>query len=199
MKINKQKNPLLTKKVLIPLVSAVVIIGGIFIYLYISKASIFGWQPFAKPATSNINYGKPTEEQMKSGATIKQGASSQTTTKPTPGSGSGSDQPPAPVPQSNGTSTVQVTITSANQTATTLQVRAQVATVTNDGACTLTLTKSGIAPITQTAQLQPLASVSTCKGFDIPLSQMPAGQWNIAVHFSGNNLVGDASQTVTIQ
>jgi len=197
MKINKQKNPLFTKKVLIPVISIFVIVLGLFTYLYVSKSVFFGWQPFAKPTTSNINYSKPTEEQVKSGATIKQGAKSQGTTKSTPEGGS--DQPPAPVPQSNGTSTIQLTIISTNQTTTTLQIRAQVATVTSSGTCTLTMTKTGSAPISQVAQLQPYASVSTCRGFDIPLSQLPAGQWNIAIHFSSGNLVGDASQTVTIQ
>lgn len=187
------KKPLIITGSVVGLLLVVTIAGGVYLYKF--HGSLFGWQPnpIAQNSPSSINYKAPTPDQQAAGSAVKQ----QSLTNQTKGTTS-TDQPPAPVAQPNGQSIVQVTITAANQTTSVLQVRAQVDTVTNNGTCTLTLTKAGSTTVTQAASTQSYASISACKGFDVPLSQLPAGTWNLAVHFSGNNLVGDASQSITI-
>jgi cytoskeletal protein RodZ len=185
-----KKSILVTGSIVSILIIACIITG---IYLYKLHGNLFGWQPNPLPQNSSINYKAPTAEQKTAGSTTKQ----QSLSNQTKGT-SGTDQPPAPMTQPSGQSSVQMTITAANQTASVLQVRTQIDIVADSGTCTLTLTKAGSATITQTAGIQSFASISTCKGFDIPLSQLSSGIWNIALHFSGNNTIGDTSRTITI-
>lgn len=196
MKINKQQNPILRKRIVIPVAAALVIIIGTLSYLYISKTSFFGWQPSPTThGTQAIDYNKPTPEQVAAGDQTKQQALANKSAN------SGTDQPPAPAPaaQPNGKGVVEVIITAANQTSSALQIRTQISTATDTGTCTVTLTKSGATTVTQTAAVQPLATVTSCKGFDVPTSQLSTGSWHIALHFENASLTGDATKDVNIQ
>lgn len=112
--------------------------------------------------------------------------------------GSGSDTPPAPVPGPGGKSTVEVAITSTTQQPTTLQIRTVIYSVQGSGICTLSLTRSGYETVTQTAEIQPLPTTSTCKGFDIPLSQLATGNWQATVTFNNNAVTGTTTKSITI-
>lgn len=76
--------------------------------------------------------------------------------------------------------TLQATISASNQTETNLQIRVNINSVTSAGECTLVLS-NGVSRIERTAGIQPVASSSTCKGFDISLSELPAGAWNLTI------------------
>lgn len=102
-------------------------------------------------------------------------------------------------PQSNNSkSAVTVGITAANQNDATVQIRTIIYTPTNTGSCTLTLTK-GSTKITKTASVQALPSSTTCKGFDIPISELSAGKWQIMLHFENTELTGDATGSITVE
>lgn len=194
MKIrNRQK---LSKKVIIiGSILVVLVLAGtsLGVYLYKYHGSLFGWQP-SPNSSSAINYQKPTQEQSQAGTQTKQQSLSSSKS-----STSGTDQPPTPTPQQSGKSIVELLITAANQTSTTLQIRTQISSSTDSGTCTLTLSKNGSSSITQTASVQALATVTTCKGFDVPLSQLSSGSWHLGIHFENNTLTGDASRDITVQ
>jgi len=187
MKITTQKSK--KKLIIILTIVAIVIIGGGTVAAYVGK-----WGPFSSSESSKVNLKPATKEQQETGEKIKQSnADNAVQNKPT-----GSDQPPAPVPQTNGKSTVSVSITAANQNGTLLQVRSLIETVAN-GMCTLTLSRPGASVITKTADVQPLASSSTCQGFDIQTSGLSKGTWNMNLTFENSTIKGNASRTVDIQ
>lgn len=92
---------------------------------------------------------------------------------------------------------LDVHFTAVNQYEDTVQIRAEISELVNSGTCTLTLTK-GDATITKTANTQASASISTCQGFDIPVSELSPGEWNIHLTVTNNNNKGHATTTLTV-
>lgn len=57
------------------------------------------------------------------------------------------------------------------------------------GTCELTM-KSGNNTVTKTAEVINSASTSTCQGFDIPLSELPSGDWSVKIKVAADNKTG---------
>jgi cytoskeletal protein RodZ len=183
--MNAQKNK--KKIILFSVLALTLLVILIGTFAYFNKIWIF-----AEPTTSNLNLAPATSSQQKSGNQIKQdNADSKTTT--------GSDQPPAPVAQPSGKSLVTVSITAANQNSSALQIRALAEVVDSTGTCTLTLSKTGYTSIVKTSPVQALASSTTCQGFDIPVTNLAKGSWNIDLIFENSTLKGEAIKTIDIQ
>lgn len=169
----------------------------VFAYLYFGKGSLFGWSPF-NHGSGSINYAPPTKEEKQAGEdakkqTITNNPPNNSTTKPDTQqntSNSGTTEP---------SKAPNITITAANQNGSTLQVRTLIEQVTNQGQCTLTLSQNGNTPITNTADVQPLANSSTCKGFNIDVSSLATGKWTLAVTYQINGQKSSASQDITLQ
>jgi hypothetical protein len=53
--------------------------------------------------------------------------------------------------------------------------------------------------VTKTAAVQALPSNATCKGFDIPVSELVPGNWQAALHFENDTLTGDTTRGIVIQ
>ena len=174
--------------IIIAIVIAVLIGAGVFAYAY--KL----W-PFHASNASTIDTKPATKEQQNAGQQIKQTNADEDAKNKS----NGSDQPAAPVPQPSGKSSVTVSITAANQNSGVLQIRSLIETVDSTGTCTLTLTKSGLPTVTKTAGVQALASSSTCQGFNVPVSELAKGTWNLNLLFENGTLKGEASKTVDIQ
>lgn len=193
MKISQTSHK--ARNVILTGIGGVIIVIGLASYVFIAHGSFFGWTPY--PSKNSQGTNSATSEQLNNGTKIKEQSIQNNQTK----SGtSGSDQPPVPIPQSNGKSSVEVTLTAVNQTSTSLQIRSLISVLDTTGTCTLTLQKQGSSPsITRTAAVQALSNNVTCKGFDIPLDQLPAGDWQINLNFSSTQFSGSASQTVTIK
>ena len=60
------------------------------------------------------------------------------------------------------------------------------------GICNLTLT-SGSNTITKTVNIVAVASTSTCEGFDVPVSELSSGAWQISINIQS----GDKTGTIT--
>lgn len=146
---------------------------------------------------NSTNYGPATSDQKKNGDNIK--ANNTRSTTDSKSTLSGSDQPPAPTPIAGSSKkSVQVSFTSANQNGSTFQTRIQIDTVVNTGTCTLTLSKPGSADVVKTAGVQPLASTSTCQGFDIPTSELSSGTWHMNLSYDSSDFTGVAQKDITI-
>lgn len=175
------------KTLLLLLCSVVVIIAIIGLVLAYS----FKVWPFSRPLTPltpapSINYEKATDEQIKAGDDVKRDTVD-------------SDTPPVPVSQpGSDKKSVEIIITAANQNNDLLQVRTQIATVTSAGKCTLTLTRSGKV-VSKITDVQPLASTSTCMGFDVPVSELSVGSWQATLVYESDSLEGYASTLITIK
>ena len=178
-----------TKKVLLISCVILVLIAIPLIYVYAFNGNLFGWK---KPTTqdtnqnqNSVNYDPATIEQQKAGTTVKSGST---------------DSPPEPTPiPGSDKKNVQMTITAANQNGSTLQIRTLIGAVEDTGVCTLTLTSAGKSTVTKTVNSQALASTSTCKGFDIPVSELSAGTWHAFIEYTSTALIGSADQDIVIK
>lgn len=164
------------------MVLLILLTAAVFLYVYAFNGSFFGWKKNQSDKDASINYQPPTEEQKKAGDDIKQNSNN-------------SDQPPAPTPvPGTNKSQIEMTITAANQNGSMFQLRSLIYAIAGDGTCTLTLSKGGQV-VTKTAEVQALASTSTCKGFDIPTSELSPGTWSAALKFENETLTATTSKT----
>lgn len=134
--------------------------------------------------STNIDYNEPTINQINAGNSVKSSGSS--------------DTPPAPteIPGSDKKS-VQLMITSKNQTDTVFQIRALISAVENNGTCTLTLSNSN-KTVTKTAKSQALSTTSTCQGFDVPISELSSGSWDVLIEYNSDTLTGKVTEEIII-
>jgi hypothetical protein len=195
MKIPEQRSFPIKKLAVISLAVVLLIVATAGVYVYGFGGTLFGW-PAKQEATKagKINYDKPTDDQKKAGEEVKK--STTDGAKPNVG---GSDQTPAPVPQSNGKAKVELDITNTSQSNGTLHIGTLISATTASGTCTLTLTSGTKKPVTKTAAVQALPSNATCKGFDIPVSELVPGNWQAALHFENDTLTGDTTRGIVIQ
>jgi hypothetical protein len=179
-------------------VVAILLIAGLLagLYFYVLHGSLLGWSPVGKKSdSSDINYSKPTAEQIENGEEIKANSVSDKSEKP---GLSGSDQPTSPTPNTEGMSSVEVSITAVSQTSSLLQVRSLISAIDTAGTCTLVLKMSGHTPVTMSAGTQNLSNTSTCRGFDVPLSSLSPGNWQLNLTYTSPRLTGSVSKTVTV-
>ena len=142
------------------------------------------------PQTSSQNSAVDQQKQAQTlGSTIKQQSiqnAESSSTKQTNGS-----------QQTNDTQST-ISITGTNQSPTTFSVRTVIDKVIGSGTCTITLTHQ-TTKVTHMVDIQPLATTSTCKGFDIPLSQLSVGTWETSITFSGGGFSGSTTTQVEIR
>lgn len=60
------------------------------------------------------------------------------------------------------------------------------------GTCTLTMTKNG-RTITKSAEIFASASTSSCQGFDLPVSELSSGLWDINIKLQSGSRTGNIS------
>ena len=97
-------------------------------------------------------------------------------------------------PQYEGpSSTISETLTgSINYSAVagnTLIIRTTINQMVSSGFCEITLS-NGSKRVTKSSGLVQNPSSSTCQGFDIPTSELGAGNWNISIKVSGDGKTG---------
>lgn len=167
--------------------------------------SIFGFlvaSGFFSPRSDNSsrqqpNYDKPTDEQLEGGKAIEDYTDKQSNSGADPNS-VGSDRPEKPVAIPGSTKAeVKIIVSSSNQNDGVLQVRTLISSIVNDGTCTLTLTKNG-ATVTKVANVQALPGSSTCKGFDIPVTELSSGIWSATISFENSTLKGSSTSSVKV-
>ena len=189
------------KKLIIASSVVILLVAGALTYVYSLNGSLFGWKVSKNTTSDNnkINYGPATSEQQKSGTQTKSDSVNNNSdpAKPTTNS---SDTPPAPTPVPDSSKkSVLVAITAANQSGANFQIRTQINTVSDTGTCMLTLTKTGQPTVTKTAGVQAYASISTCKGFDVAVSELSLGTWQASISYDSSDLTGHISTSITIK
>lgn len=138
------------------------------------------------------------DEQIKAGTEIKKQSIDNTTSNNK--AQSGSDVPIEPqVISGSDKKSVNFDITSVNQDGENLVIRTLIQAIVSSGTCNLTMSNDQGGKYTSTAEVQPLPSSSTCKGFNVPINQLTQGEWNIVIEFSNNELFTSASKKVDIK
>jgi hypothetical protein len=172
----KNRSPVIITSLLI--LGLLLVLGGYTAIAY--RNHFWPFHPEAvQTSADKIDLNPPTSEQINTGKDIKNAA-----------------QDAANQPTIQG-SQVDLTITSVNQSSTSLQIRTLIQATTNNGTCSLTLTKNG-STVTRTASVQAAASSSTCEGFDIPLNELSAGKWQMTIKFNSGSINGEVSQEVSV-
>lgn len=180
MKINRSSNK---KPIILSLCVVVVAAAAIVTFLYLKNQS-----NKQQSETSDAKQQKAAGEQTKSNAVDASN-----------GKAEANDTPPAPQPiEGTSKSSVGVTMTASAQNGSMYQMRFQIDSPTTDGTCTLTLTK-GSSTVTKTANVQALAKISTCQGFDIPVSELSPGQWGAHLSYESSTLTGSTTSTISVQ
>jgi len=79
-----------------------------------------------------------------------------------------------------------VTITAASVNSDVLQIRALIQGVVSGGTCDLSIVQNGAAVLSESAEVQPGPSSSTCQGFDVNVASLPAGTLSVTVAYVNN-------------
>lgn len=173
------------KIIIISLLSALLILGGVATWYFLRNGAHSDDRP-----ENTVDYNSATNEQKEAGARAKQEFIDRIE-----GSSSDTGQPNA----SGQDNYIKIIISSSNQDGQMYQIRTIISTIASDGSCTLELTKSGVGAITQVVDIQPQGAYSVCKGFDIPLESMQKGTWQARVSYKGISGQGIAEKEIEIQ
>ncbi|MDB5177138.1 MAG: hypothetical protein JWN75_806 [Candidatus Saccharibacteria bacterium] len=164
-------------------VLVVLAVGGYFMYQHNQTSNT------QSNGTNSIDYGKASTDQTTAGDQIKSNSVK----------GNNTDTPPSPSTQPGSNKKVaEVSITAKNQTSQAYQIRFQIDALIENGTCTLTLTK-GSTVVTKTASVQNLSNTSTCTGFDIPVSELSSGSWQLGLNVDSPTITGVINSTITVQ
>lgn len=93
---------------------------------------------------------------------------------------------------------ISITITSSVQNGGVLQIRSLITPLIGSGLCNLELTR-GVNRVIRESNIQAQASSSSCQGFDIPITELEAGVWNIHLTVSTDNESGETKSAVEIK
>ena len=92
-----------------------------------------------------------------------------------------------------------VTITAASVNGDLLQIRALIQGVVSSGKCQVSVKKDGQEIISETADVQPGPSSTTCRGFDLDVSDVENGALTASVNYiDGNQVSTSGEQTVAL-
>ena len=172
-------------RVLLILAGALLVIlaAGYFVYQIMTRRDTSTTSP-----PNTINYDSPTDEQKNAGTSAKEELlNKDSESQSTP-------------PSANGKNRVVITITKAEQSGDgTLHVSAILQTLESGGTCALKLTrKSDGAVVNKTSIVIKQSSYSACADFDVPKSEIPAGNWQLTVSYSSPKSEGTSSQDMVV-
>lgn len=137
-----------------------------------------------------INRPTPIEQDndIKDNASIDTNSTQNSTNSP-------NESPKTPIdnqPSDQKDSGLLATITYIRQEDSLLKIGVDIEVITSSGECTLNLSKDE-KKVDYSVGIQPLASSSTCKGFEIPIIELSPGNWKISIVINS----GDKSTTLT--
>lgn len=183
MKI-KQSNS--KKKILLTLLVIGLLIGAGAAYWFVNRDS--------EGQKDGANHNPPSQTEKDAGKQSKDEAVNKDTS-----SNSSKENTPANRPSTASGKTVPIPmrITASSQNDSVYQIRTLIDQVVN-GTCTMTLTKA-TNKITKSATTQALAQASTCQGFDIPISELSTGTWQVSISLEGPGITGITSGTIEIK
>lgn len=178
MRIHQQKNATKKRTIIISILIAALVLGGIATYAILRPT-----QEQTKDNEQSVNYNPPTEQEI---------ADSQNGKKNSSGLDNSETQSPSPSTtpgQSGNKKDVGVGVSFADIVNDKLEVRAFANNVIEGGTCTVTATQ-GSKKITKQAKAFIDASSTQCEALFIPKSELSTGKWSVFVEFSSSNAYG---------
>lgn len=136
--------------------------------------------PIAIRPINDIAYSPATSVETEEGNQIKQALIDQ------------ANNPPAP------TSKVNVSLSAATQDVKGGPVIVRAIVGTNSGTCSLILSQ-GSANRIYSSEVVNLGTYYGCKGFDIPVSDLESGQWQLSLKVTNGQSIGEANQIIEVK
>ncbi len=131
--------------------------------------------------TSPVNYEAPREEQVDGGTQIKK------------------DKYASDDSTGSQSAAVSLRFSQSEQVGNSVRIRTIINTLTSNGTCKLTVTDaSGSQVYSTSAGVQAASSYSTCKGFDVPTSELEAGVLVFAVVFTSDTSTASAKVSLEV-
>lgn len=159
-------------------------LGGLGYWLYTTQQ-----QNPSSDGSSGINYDSASDEQIAAGNDAKQQTIEDDLQN---------KDDPKLNPQDTGTdNSLAMQITAASVEGDTLYIRTEISGIYSDGSCTLLLRKDGVT-IKKTTGVQPLPKSTTCKGFNVPVSELSSGTWTVEVKASVSGSTTSAHGSVKV-
>lgn len=181
MKIKKSRS----KRKLLYVLLVLLLVATLFVAYFV----------FLKPNDSSndleINYEAPSDQQIDAGNDAKQR---------TIGEDQKSNDPklnPPDAPTSNSPFTTEITTALVDVESGIVSIRNEISGIYQSGSCKLTLSKDG-KTVEKTAGVQALPQSSTCKGFNIPVSQLSTGTWQIELEVTINGDTAKATDSIKV-
>lgn len=134
---------------------------------------------------SDVNLSEPSADELKEGQRIKQNTVDQDEK---------TSQPNETAPE---TQTVSVSLNSI-QNGNQVIFDTVIQQVFTEGQCSLTITAGG-QKIEKTASTFSGPSTSSCRGFSVATSELPAGTWRATLQVTSGNYSGSANSQVEVQ
>ena len=143
-----------------------------------------------------ISYESPSDEQIKDGneakeRTIAESENNDSQQKPT------TVNTDAPSSQPADSNELAVKITNATVEGRTLYIRTEIGGLYSTGSCTLVL-QNGDRTVQKTSGIQAYAKISSCQGFNIPVSELGDGTWKITLTATVKDKKGIAVSSIKL-
>ena len=181
MKIHRNSNRRPQKTVLSIGALLLLVLAGWLLWAHHYQKWPFLPQVLQEKSTNVVNYEKPTTQQSQIGTSTKEKIAEEAKQQP--------DQPPA--------ANIPISITSV-QPGETIYVRTLINYVSSTATCNLSMVGPNGKIYTATTETQAMASTSTCKGFNVPMSSLVAGKWTITVIVTDGQQKGSTTTEQTL-
>lgn len=79
-----------------------------------------------------------------------------------------------------------------------LVIRVNIDQFLSGGNCNLTMNRNGVTYYTQTASIQESVTTSTCDGYNIPVSELPKGDFSVEINLDSDGKSGKITGRVRI-
>ncbi len=149
-------------------------------YAYSAKLLPFNQQRETSE-TNNTTSNSPSNSQQSTGSLAKEEVANRSTLTP-------SDSSDGSIP---------VVIT-AIQPGDTVLIRTTIGIVATEGTCVLDMNGPNGKTYRGSTGIQAMSSTSTCKGFNVPLSELSSGKWTITISVKSAGAYGSATAEATL-
>lgn len=190
MRLQKKTNK---KPLFIALALLIVIAIGVFMYFWLSRPqdeSVKTTQQSSQQKTSQKNTGS-TKSQKEASGTNSTVATPETPEKEKDITPAYEGTNPNSAPSLTGVITYSAVAGGK------LIIRTNINQSVSSGTCELTLSQNSKL-VTKTSDIALNPSSSTCQGFDIPVTELGSGKWDISIKLSGDNKSGTLTGSVNI-
>ncbi|MCR5832371.1 MAG: hypothetical protein K6G36_00275 [Candidatus Saccharibacteria bacterium] len=188
-KHKKKSNNLILK---ILFVLAIIVVAAVLIVKYVDFNKIFNKTPDEEPTPAQVT-PTPDPEPTPTSEPIPDPEPT-----PTPGPEPENKTPQYDGGNPNNEENITGVITYAGVSNNQLMIRVNIDQYLNGGECNLILNLNGATKYGASARIIDAASTSTCEGFNVPVSELPSGKYQIQINLTSDRKSGSITGEVSL-